>query len=186
MTVEMKDVFEHHSDIETKRTPALLRDPNIRYREEEKGILLINQVDRNVYRLNKTAGEIFLLCDGHRATQDVINEITEKYEGDPQRIRDSVITVLEDLIHRGMVQIVDNPGEPEDAAFLHREGTSDSYKLNKTMTFIWKSIDGEKSVEQIITETKKMYDIPHEKAEKAVLDAFSYFVSEDLLKKVNT
>lgn len=186
MSIEMKDVFEHQSDIETKRTPALLRDPNIRYREEENGILLINQVDRNVYRLNKTAGEIFLLCNGHRATQDVINEITQKYEGDPQKIRDSVITVLEDLIQRGMVQIVDKPGEPEDTAFVHRDGTSDSYRLNKTMTFIWKNIDGKKSVEQVITETEKMYDIPHEKAEKAVVDAVTYFVSENLLKKVNT
>lgn len=119
MPIEMRDVFQHHPDIETKRTLALQRDPNIRYREEENGILLFNQVDRNVYWLNKTAGEIFLLCDGHRATQDIINEVTEKYEGDPQHMKDAVINVLEDLIQRGMVQIVDKPGEPEDTAFLH-------------------------------------------------------------------
>jgi hypothetical protein len=54
------------------------------------------------------------------------------------------------------------------------------------MTFIWKNIDGKKSVEQVITETEKAYNIPHEKAEKAVVDAVTYFVSENLLRKVNT
>lgn len=186
MPIEMKAVFQHQPDIETKRTPALQRDSNIRYREEENGILLINQVDRNVYRLNRTAGEIFLMCDGERATQDIINEIIEKYEGDPQHIKDAVINVLEDLIQRGMVQIVDKPGEPENTAFLHREGTSDSYKLNSTMTFIWKNIDGLKPVEQIIAETRDAYEIPHEKAEKAVLNAIEYFASENLVERVNT
>ncbi|MBU7045193.1 MAG: PqqD family protein [Theionarchaea archaeon] len=186
MAIEMKDVFKHQPDIETKRTPALQRDLNIRYREEEEGILLINQVDRNVYRLNRTAGEIFLMCDGINATQDIINKITEKYEGDPQHIKDAVINVLEDLIQRGMVQIVDKPGEPEDTAFLHREGTSDSYKLNRTMTFIWKNIDGVKPIEQIINETRDTYEIPHETAEKAVLNAVAYFVSENLVLQVNT
>lgn len=185
MHIEINNIFQHKKDIETKRPPALDKDPNIRFREEQDAILLINQVDRNIYRLNRTAGDIFLLCDGHNATQDIVDEITRKYEGDSHHIKDAVIKILEDLIGKGMVHIIEKPGEPEGAAFLHREGTSDSYKLNTTMTFIWNQIDGTKSVGKTIDIVRDTYEIPHEKAESAVKNALEYFISENLVERVD-
>ncbi len=185
MHFEMKDIFRHSPGIETKRPPALQRDLAIRFRKEENAILLINQVDRNIYRLNKTAGDIFLLCDGQHATQDIIDEMMKKYEGDADRTRTAIINTLEDLIQKGMVKIIEKPGEPEDTVFLHREGSTDSYRLNSTMSFIWRSVNGERRVEDIISFVEETYQVPHEKAEKAVSDAVEYFLSESLLEKVN-
>ncbi|MBU7018010.1 MAG: PqqD family protein [Theionarchaea archaeon] len=70
----------------------------------ENFIVILKYFRIRRFLVNRTAGDIFLLCDGHNATQDIIDEIMRKYEGDSDYIKDAVITVLKDLIGKGMVQ----------------------------------------------------------------------------------
>ncbi len=58
-------------------------------------------IPEGVVKLNPTAAEVLGLCDGERTLEDIVGEITERYEG--ADVGDDVRELVDALTHQGLV-----------------------------------------------------------------------------------
>jgi hypothetical protein len=56
-----------------------------------------------IHVLNRTAREIYLLCDGSRSSEDVAGELAERYMVDPGTARADVDDLVELLVRLGIL-----------------------------------------------------------------------------------
>ena len=54
--------------------------------------------------------------------------------------------------------------------------------LNETATFIWKLCDGKRTVDQIISEVLKNYDVSEERTKQDILNYIKLLIKEKTLK----
>jgi pyrroloquinoline quinone biosynthesis protein D len=79
--------------------PRLVTGARLRYddvREEHQ--LLIPE---GVVRLNPTAAEVLGLCDGERSLEDIVGELSERYDG--ADVREDVREMVDAMAQRGLV-----------------------------------------------------------------------------------
>jgi len=54
--------------------------------------------------------------------------------------------------------------------------------LNETATFIWKLCDGKRTINQIVVEVLKNYDVSEERARKDVLNCIKILIKEKTIE----
>jgi pyrroloquinoline quinone biosynthesis protein D len=79
--------------------PRLVTGARLRYDEvREEHVLLVPE---GVVRLNPTAAEVLELCDGKRSLDDIVGELSARYDG--ADLGDDVRELVDALAQRGLV-----------------------------------------------------------------------------------
>jgi pyrroloquinoline quinone biosynthesis protein D len=79
--------------------PRLVTGARLRYDEvREEHVLLIPE---GVVRLNATAANVLELCDGERSLDDIVVELSARYQG--AEVRDDVVHLVDAMVQRGLV-----------------------------------------------------------------------------------
>jgi pyrroloquinoline quinone biosynthesis protein D len=79
--------------------PRLVTGARLRYDEvREEHQLLIPE---GVVRLNPTAAEVLELCDGERSLDDIVGELSARYDG--ADVREDVREMVDAMAQRGLV-----------------------------------------------------------------------------------
>ncbi len=60
-------------------------------------------------KLNTTAKDIWNLCDGTRTFEDIITQLLEEYQGEPERIQENVERIISMLKKQGFLTCEDAP-----------------------------------------------------------------------------
>ena len=66
-----------------------------------KGVLLFPE---GIVELNETAQEILVRCDG-RTLSDIVNDLAEEYDSDPEALATDVRETLGDLQRRKLIEL---------------------------------------------------------------------------------
>jgi pyrroloquinoline quinone biosynthesis protein D len=79
--------------------PRLVTGARLRYDDvREEHVLLIPE---GAVRLNPTAAEVLELCDGERSLDEIVGELSARYDG--ADLRDDVVELVDALSQRGLV-----------------------------------------------------------------------------------
>jgi pyrroloquinoline quinone biosynthesis protein D len=79
--------------------PRLVTGARLRYDEvREEHVLLVPE---GAVRLNPTAAEVLELCDGERSLEEIIETLSERYDGSD--LRDDVQGLVDGMTQRGLV-----------------------------------------------------------------------------------
>ena len=79
--------------------PRLVTGARLRYDEvREEHVLLIPE---GAVRLNPTAAEVLELCDGERSLDDIVGELSARYDG--ADVREDVREMVDAMAQRGLV-----------------------------------------------------------------------------------
>ncbi len=176
-------VFRKAVNLETKNIPTLIHNPDVVFRPEDDGILLINPIDSSVYQMNQTAADIWNVCStGESATWEIIEHLAEVYDVEQSEIEESIVEALNEMVEMGLL-IIDEK-KTDKNIMIHRIDTSESYILNPSMWFIWNQIDGVNSKEDIVSALVKEYDIDEEEARAETESAIQYFIDYKLTEPV--
>jgi pyrroloquinoline quinone biosynthesis protein D len=79
--------------------PRLVTGARLRYDEVREEHLLL--IPEGAVRLNATAAEVLELCDGERSVDDIVGELSARYEG--ADLREDVQELVDSLAQRGLV-----------------------------------------------------------------------------------
>jgi pyrroloquinoline quinone biosynthesis protein D len=79
--------------------PRLATGARLQYDEVREGHVLL--VPEGVVRLNPTAAAVLELCDGERSLDEIVDILSERYEG--ADLRDDVQELVEGMTQRGLV-----------------------------------------------------------------------------------
>jgi len=65
------------------------------------------------HTFNRTAGQVFSLCDGHRNLGEIVREMASRYpEAGKARITEDVIRVLRTMERKGILTFIPEAGSP--------------------------------------------------------------------------
>ena len=79
--------------------PRLVTGARLRYDDvREEHVLLIPE---GVVHLNPTAAEVLELCDGERSLEDIVGELSARYDG--ADVREDVREMVDAMAQRGLV-----------------------------------------------------------------------------------
>jgi pyrroloquinoline quinone biosynthesis protein D len=79
--------------------PRLVTGARLRYDDvREEHVLLIPE---GAVRLNPTAAEVLELCDGERSLDEIVGELSARYDG--ADLHDDVVELVDALSQRGLV-----------------------------------------------------------------------------------
>ena len=79
--------------------PRLVTGARLRYDEvREEHVLLIPE---GAVRVNATAAEVLELCDGERSLDDIVGELSSRYDG--ADVREDVREMVDAMAQRGLV-----------------------------------------------------------------------------------
>jgi pyrroloquinoline quinone biosynthesis protein D len=79
--------------------PRLVTGARLRYDDvREEHVLLIPE---GAVRLNPTAAEVLELCDGERSLDEIVGELSARYEG--ADLGDDVVELVDAMAQRGLV-----------------------------------------------------------------------------------
>jgi pyrroloquinoline quinone biosynthesis protein D len=79
--------------------PRLATGARLQYDEvREEHVLLVPE---GVVRLNATAAAVLELCDGERSLDEIVDVLSERYEG--AELRDDVQGLVDGMAQRGLV-----------------------------------------------------------------------------------
>jgi pyrroloquinoline quinone biosynthesis protein D len=79
--------------------PRLVTGARLRYDEVREEHLLL--IPEGVVRLNPTAAEVLGLCDGERSLDDIVGELSARYDG--ADVREDVREMVDAMAQRGLV-----------------------------------------------------------------------------------
>ena len=79
--------------------PRLVTGARLHYDDVRSEHVLL--IPEGVVKLNPTAAEVLGLCDGERTLEDIVGEITERYEG--ADVGDDVRELVDAMAQRGLV-----------------------------------------------------------------------------------
>ena len=79
--------------------PRLVTGARLRYDEVREEHLLL--IPEGVVRLNPTAAEVLELCDGERSLDDIVGELSARYDG--ADVREDVQELVDAMAQRGLV-----------------------------------------------------------------------------------
>ncbi|MBU6998500.1 MAG: PqqD family protein [Theionarchaea archaeon] len=132
-------------------------------------------------KLNATGKDVWDLCDGTRTVDDIVAQLLEEYQGEPERIQESVETIVLMLQERGFLTCESTPH-----LYSVREIPLQDYACWND-TIIWNEVEGQ--VVAMNNSTGVALPIPTEAAEMwklcngktAVEDIFSILKSKGLI-----
>jgi pyrroloquinoline quinone biosynthesis protein D len=79
--------------------PRLVTGARLQYDEvREEHVLLVPE---GAVRLNATAAAVLELCDGERSLDEIVDTLSERYEG--ADVRDDVQALVDGMTRRGLV-----------------------------------------------------------------------------------
>ena len=79
--------------------PRLVTGARLQYDEVREEHMLL--VPEGVVRLNPTAAAVLELCDGERSLDEIVDTLSERYEG--ADLRDDVQELVDGMTQRGLV-----------------------------------------------------------------------------------
>ena len=79
--------------------PRLVTGARLRYDDVREEHLLL--IPEGVVRLNPTAAEVLELCDGERSLDDIVGELSARYDG--ADVREDVREMVDAMAQRGLV-----------------------------------------------------------------------------------
>jgi pyrroloquinoline quinone biosynthesis protein D len=79
--------------------PRLVTGARLRFDEVREEHLLL--IPEGAVRLNPTAAEVLGLCDGERSLDDIVDLLSERYDG--ADLRDDVHELVDAMAQRGLV-----------------------------------------------------------------------------------
>ena len=79
--------------------PRLVTGARLRYDDVREEHLLL--IPEGVVRLNPTAAEVLGLCDGERSLDDIVGELSARYDG--ADVREDVRELVDAMAQRGLV-----------------------------------------------------------------------------------
>ena len=79
--------------------PRLVTGARLRYDEVREEHLLL--IPEGAVRLNPTAAEVLELCDGARSLDDIVGELSSRYDG--ADVREDVREMVDAMAQRGLV-----------------------------------------------------------------------------------
>jgi pyrroloquinoline quinone biosynthesis protein D len=79
--------------------PRLVTGARLQYDDVREEHMLL--VPEGAVRLNPTAAEVLELCDGERSLDEIVDTLSERYEGPD--LRDDVQGLVDGLTKRGLV-----------------------------------------------------------------------------------
>jgi pyrroloquinoline quinone biosynthesis protein D len=79
--------------------PRLVTGARLRYDDVREEHLLL--VPEGAVRLNPTAAQVLALCDGERSLDDIVGELSARYQG--AELRDDVHELIDAMALRGLV-----------------------------------------------------------------------------------
>ena len=79
--------------------PRLVTGARLRYDDVREEHLLL--VPEGAVRLNPTAAQVLALCDGERSLDDIVGELSARYQG--AELRDDVHELIDAMAQRGLV-----------------------------------------------------------------------------------
>jgi len=90
-----------------------IRNASVVYREEEDGAFLFDPVTGDLRYMNHTAKDVFLLLDGRKDVNQVIEHLSAYYpEVEAARLREDVMDCMQALANGGLVSTTDTAPEP--------------------------------------------------------------------------
>ncbi len=63
----------------------------------------IGKLDEDVYSLNETGKDVWDLMDGKSSLRAIIQELSRKYQTNPETIKIDVIELCSDLLDKGLI-----------------------------------------------------------------------------------
>jgi hypothetical protein len=127
-------------------------------------------------KLNTTAKDIWNLCDGTRTFEDIITQLLEEYQGEPERIQENVERIISMLKKQGFLTCEDAPrfyalceispqkysiwndsiiwDEVEGQVVAMNNTTGMALPIPDEASGMWKACDGKKQVEDILSSLK--------------------------------
>jgi pyrroloquinoline quinone biosynthesis protein D len=79
--------------------PRLVTGARLRYDDVREEHLLL--IPEGAVRLNPTAAEVLELCDGERSVDDIVDVLSERYQG--ADLRDDVVELVDAMAQKGLV-----------------------------------------------------------------------------------
>jgi pyrroloquinoline quinone biosynthesis protein D len=79
--------------------PRLVTGARLRYDEVREEHLLL--IPEGVVKLNPTAAEVLELCDGERSVDDIVDALSQRYQG--ADVRDDVVELVDAMTQKGLV-----------------------------------------------------------------------------------
>jgi hypothetical protein len=148
----------------------------LRVTKGEPGLIPTEEKSPGV-RLNEVGKDIWGLCDGTRSFDDIVSQLLEEYEGEPEEIREGINKVISDLKERDFITYEDEikdynlvevpPGkylvwddnvlwnEMEGQVITMNNETGMSFEFPKELGEVWKLCDGTRTVQEIISVLKE-------------------------------
>jgi hypothetical protein len=148
----------------------------LRVTKGEPGLIPTEEKSPGV-RLNEVGKDIWDLCDGTRSFDDIVGQLLEEYEGEPEEIREGIQKVISDLKEKDFITFEDEikdydvvevpPGkylawddnvlwnEMEGQVIAMNNETGMSLEFPKELGEVWKLCDGTRSAREIISVLKE-------------------------------
>ena len=79
--------------------PRLVTGARLQYDDVRSEHVLL--IPEGAVRLNPTAAEVLGLCDGERSLDDIVRELSSRYDG--ADVRDDVVELVDALEQKGLV-----------------------------------------------------------------------------------
>ena len=74
------------------------------WRDIDGNVIVVRPVDGVLYPLNNVATKIWLLVDGKRRIAEIIDAVTEEFQGEAEEIRQDTLLFLEELEKASLIQ----------------------------------------------------------------------------------
>ena len=88
--------------IAAESRPRLAQKARLRYDRKSSRYMLLYP-ERGLV-LNETAADVLQRCDGERTVGSIVEELAQKYGHEPPAVEREVMTFLETMADRGLVQ----------------------------------------------------------------------------------
>ncbi|MDD5044475.1 MAG: PqqD family protein [Candidatus Omnitrophica bacterium] len=80
------------------------RNDDIAWRIIDEEALVVDSKDSLIYPLNTVGSRIWELLDGKRPCSEIVDTISEEFEGEKESIKDDVLNFLEHLLEKGLAK----------------------------------------------------------------------------------
>lgn len=76
----------------------------LKIREEEEVLIVVSH-QKNFFLLNEVAKDFYILCDGKRKFNQIIDELCEIYDVDREILTDDLIDVIQDFQYKRILRV---------------------------------------------------------------------------------
>ena len=80
-------------------------DDTLVSRKVDNELLIVDQRNNKIHRLNASAEFILSLCDGQFSVEEIVNKSFENFDADEEQIRNDVNITLENLLELDLIEL---------------------------------------------------------------------------------